>query len=146
MKMSFIKIISVCLFSFMITACKTVAPDPETLPKDISERPADDESRKYDQAQLDILKSAMDAEIAKEKCTDPKEWAFAPIGSKACGGPYSYIAYPKKNEESILAKLGNFKNRMIEHNKKYNLTSDCMLPAEPVSIRCEAGKAVLVYP
>lgn len=146
MKMNLIKIISVCLFSVMITACKTVAPASETLPKDISERPADDESKKYDQAQLDILKSAIDSEIAKEKCTDAKEWAFAPIGAKACGGPYSYIAYPKKNKESILAKLENFKNMMIAHNKKYNLSSDCMLPAEPVSIRCEAGKAVLVYP
>lgn len=146
MKMYLVKIISVCLFSFMITACKTAPPDPETLPKDISERPADDESRKYDQAQLDLLKSAIDAEIAKEKCTDAKEWAFVPIGAKACGGPYSYIAYPKKSEASILAKLENFKNRMIAHNKKYNLTSDCMLPAEPVSIRCQAGKAVLVYP
>ncbi len=146
MKMNFIKIISVCVFSLTITACKTAAPDPETLPKDIAERPADADSRKYDQAQLDILKSAIDAEIEKEKCTDSKEWAFAPIGAKACGGPYSYIAYPKKNEESILAKLENFKNRMIAHNKKYELVSDCMLPAEPVSIRCEAGKAVLVYP
>jgi len=138
--------ISACLFFLMLTSCKTAAPDPETLPKDIAERPADSESRKYDQAQLDILKSSIDGEIASEKCTDASEWAFAPIGAKACGGPYTYIAYPKKKEESILAKLEDFKNRMIAHNKKYDLTSDCTIPAEPVSIRCESGKAVLVYP
>lgn len=146
MKNIFVKFISVCTLALMLFSCKTAAPDPETLPKDISERPVDEDSRKYDQAQLDLLRSIIDNEIAKEKCTDGKKWSFAPIGAKACGGPISYIAYPKSREASILAKLDDFKNKMIAYNKKYSITSDCMLPSEPVSVRCQAGRAILVYP
>ncbi|TDX94325.1 hypothetical protein BCF50_0089 [Chryseobacterium daecheongense] len=135
------------VIAFAIVSCKsTNTADPNTLPKDISERPADENSQKYDNNQLEKIKAGIDSEIAKEKCTDPSEWAFSPIGSKACGGPVTYIAYPKKLEASILPKIQEYTSKMAEYNKKYNITSDCMMANEPTSIRCEDEKAVLVYP
>jgi hypothetical protein len=146
MKTNLIKIFSLCTIVMFTFSCKTSATtDPSNLPKDISERPADEDSQKYDQAQLDQLKSSIDAEIAKEKCNNATEWAFSPIGAKACGGPIGYIAYPKKIEESILVKIEDFKTKMTDYNKKYNITSDCMMAAEPTSVKCQNGKAVLVY-
>ena len=146
MKNNLVKFLSIGVLALMMFSCKTATPDPETLPKDIAERPVDEDSRKYAEAQLEQLRSIIDNEIAKEKCTDGKQWDFAPVGAKACGGPVSYIAYPKSMEASILPKLENFKAKMMAYNKKYSITSDCMLPVEPVSVRCQAGKAVLVYP
>ncbi|MCU7615226.1 hypothetical protein N0B16_12325 [Chryseobacterium sp. GMJ5] len=128
-----------------IISCKTANNDTSTLPKDIAERPVDESSQKYDEAALDKIKSGIESEIAKEKCTNAADWAFAPIGSKACGGPMSYIAYPKKHETSILSKIENYTQKMSEYNKKYSITSDCMMAAEPTSIKCDNGKAVLVY-
>lgn len=128
-----------------LSSCKSANSDTSTLPKDISERPADENSQKYDEAALEKIKSAIESEIAKEGCTRNADWTFAPIGSKSCGGPTGYIAYPKKIETTILPKIESYTQKMSEFNKKYNISSDCMMAAEPTSVRCENGKGVLVY-
>lgn len=147
MKNSFIKHSAIALFgAFTIASCASSnSGDNSNLPKDISERPADESSKKYDEANLDKLKSMIESEIAKEKCTTASEWTFAPIGAKACGGPVSYIAYPKKLEASILRKIESYTQTMSEFNKKYGITSDCMMAAEPTGVKCQGEKAVLVY-
>lgn len=132
--------------AFTISSCRSSnVNDPSTLPKDISERPADENNQKYEGAALDKMKSAIESEIAKEKCTKNADWTFAPIGSKACGGPAGYIAYPKKIETTILPKIESYTQKMSDYNKKYNITSDCMMAPEPTSVRCENGKGVLVF-
>lgn len=134
------------LISIIFTSCKSsAANDTSNLPVDISERPANESSQKYDEAALDKLKSTIDSEIAKEKCTKSSDWTFSPIGAKACGGPVTYIAYPKKSEAEILPMIENYTQKMSDFNKKYNITSDCMMAAEPTSVKCDNGKAILVY-
>lgn len=147
MKNSIIKYSALVLTSAltMSSCASSKSTDNSNLPIDISERPADESSKKYDEANLDKLKSIIESEIAKEKCTSASDWAFAPMGSKACGGPVSYIAYPKKLETSILRKIENYTQTMSEFNKKYGITSDCMMIAEPSGVRCQGEKAVLVY-
>lgn len=148
MKNCFLKIpIFLLLASLSTLSCKSSQNnDTSTLPKDISERPIDEDSKKYDEAQLDKLKAAIESSIAKEKCTDAAAWAFSPLGSKACGGPVSYIAYPKKNETAILPMIEEYAQKMSDYNKKYSITSDCMMAAEPTGVKCQGEKAVLIYP
>ncbi|REC55196.1 hypothetical protein DRF62_07145 [Chryseobacterium piscium] len=147
MKNSIIKYSALVLINaFTMSSCASSNSGNTTnLPIDIADRPADESSKKYDEANLDKLKSIIESEIAKEKCTSASDWAFAPMGSKACGGPVSYIAYPKKLEASILRKIENYTQTMSEFNKKYGITSDCMMIAEPSGLRCQSEKAVLVY-
>lgn len=147
MKNSLIKYSALALISaFTMTSCtSSKSADNTNLPIDILDRPADESSKKYDEANLDKLKSIIESEIAKEKCTSSSDWAFAPMGAKACGGPVSYIAYPKKLETSILTRIENYTQTMSEFNKKYGITSDCMMIAEPSGIRCQDEKAVLIY-
>lgn len=149
MKNLFIQIPALILFSTLtLVSCKAKVDANANLPKDISERPADESSQKYDQAQLDKLRAEIDAEISKEKCTDvtTNEWKPAPMGSKACGGPKSYIAYPIKLEAKILPKIESYNIKEAEFNKKYGITSDCSFVGEPAAIRCINGKAEVVYP
>lgn len=146
MKKAFSSVSIGILFSvFTITSCKTTNNTTETLPKDISEKPLDESSQKNDHAQLEKLKEEITKEIAKEPCADPNEWTFSPMGAKACGGPVSYIAYPKKLETVILPKIQEYTDKMSQYNKNYNIVSDCMMVNEPVSIKCENGQAVLEY-
>lgn len=134
------------LICIVFGSCKSsAANDPSTLPVDISERPANESSQKYDEAALDEIKSDIDAQISDVKCTKSSDWTFAPIGAKACGGPVMYIAYPKKSEATILPLIEKYTQKMSDFNKKYGITSDCMMPAEPVSVRCDNGSPVLVY-
>lgn len=149
MKKLFIQIPFLVLFSSFILHSCTAKVDPNTnLPKDISERPADESSQKYDQAQLDKLRAEIEGEITKEKCTDAttNEWKPAPIGTKACGGPKSYVAYPAKSEAQILPKIESYNKKEAEFNQKYSITSDCSFVGEPAGIRCVNGKAEVVYP
>lgn len=149
MKKLLIQVPALVLFSFFaVTSCKAKIDNTANLPKDIAERPADENSQKYDQAQLDKLKAEIDAEISKEKCTDAttNEWKPAPMGSKACGGPKYYVAYPAKMEATILPKIESYNAKEAEFNKKYNITSDCSFVGEPAGIRCVNGKAEVVYP
>lgn len=138
-----IPVLILCTALFMASCSSTKNMDAN-LPKDISERPADENSQKYEQAQLDKLKASIESEIAKEKCTDPTEWTFAPMGAKACGGPQLYIAYPKKLETSILPKINDYTEKVKAFNQKYGIMSDCMLIIAPTSIKCVNGKAELV--
>lgn len=97
MKNSLIKFSAIALISaFTITSCKSANSGDTNLPKDISERPADESSKKYDEANLDKLKSIIESEIAKEKCTAASEWTFAPMGAKACGGLFHILLILKK--------------------------------------------------
>lgn len=138
---------AVLIASLTMASCKSAqSNDPADMPKDISERPADESSQKYDEAQLDKMKASIESMTIKEKCTNAADWAFSPLGTKACGGPVSYIAYPKKNEATILPKIEEYTQKMSEFNKKYNITSDCMMAAEPTGVKCQAEKAVLIYP
>lgn len=130
--------------SLTFVSCGTAKTAATNLPKDISERPADEESQKYEQAQLDKVKASIQSEISKEKCTDANEWTFAPMGAKACGGPQFYIAYPKKMETTILTKINDYTEKVKAFNQKYQLTSDCMMINEPTGIKCVNGKAELV--
>lgn len=128
-----------------VLSCKSTAPDPATLPKDIAERPVDEASQKYDGAQLDKMRVAIEMMASKEKCSDASQWTFSPIGMKACGGPVSYLAFPKKHETEIRERIEDYNNRMSAFNKKYGIVSDCMMAAEPKGVKCQNEKAVLIY-
>jgi hypothetical protein len=145
MKNLFLKI-SALVFcaSLTLVSCNTAKNANANLPKDIAERPADENSQKYDQAQLDKIKASIETEISKEKCADANEWTFAPMGAKACGGPQSYVAYPKKLEATILPKINDYTEKVKAFNQKYNIMSDCMMIMPPTSIKCVNGKAELV--
>lgn len=132
-------------FALTVSSCKSTNTVDPNLPTDISDRPSDENSQKYDEAALEKLRAGIEAEISKEKCTNAEEWAFSPMGSKACGGPVSYVAYPKKSEAKILPRIEEYTQKMAAYNKKYNLLSDCMLVMPPNGIKCEAGKPVFIY-
>ncbi len=129
---------------FALVSCNTSKNINTNLPKDISERPADEDSQKYEQAQLDKLKASIESEASREKCTSASEWTFAPMGAKACGGPQQYIAYPKKIETTILPRIEEYTQKVKAFNEKYNIISDCMMVMPPTSVKCINGKAQLI--
>lgn len=130
----------------LFVSCGSAKDVDANLPKDISERPVDESSQKYDQAQLDQLRASIESEVTKEKCTNASAWAFAPMGAKACGGPQLYIAYPKKMETVILERINDYTEKVKAFNQKYGVISDCMMVNPPTGIKCISGKAELINP
>ncbi|MCQ4035431.1 hypothetical protein [Kaistella montana] len=129
-----------------LAACQSnkTAVEPETLPKDIALKPDNNLSQQQDKEKLTQLIKEIETMATAQTCTNASDWKFTAIGSKPCGGPSSYIAYPAQLEETILPKIQNFTELQSAFNKKYGLISDCAMVMPPTGIVCENGKAVLV--
>ncbi|WP_299761858.1 hypothetical protein [uncultured Dokdonia sp.] len=84
--------------------------------------------------------------MVDEPCTDETAWEFVAYGSKACGGPQGYIAYPTTIDvEAFLLMVENYTTEEAIYNANHGIGSTCDVPAEPIDVICEDGAAVLVY-
>ena len=130
----------------LLSGCtaKKAQENTDNLPKDISLKPENNLTQQADQQQLSLLIKEIDSMVQRETCDGSANFAFTAIGAKPCGGPSSYIAYPKKMASEILPKVQKFTEMQSAFNKKYKLMSDCAIVSEPTEIKCEDGKAVLV--
>lgn len=142
--MKYVVMIAMSVLTLASCSSKNKLVEEETLPKDIALKPDNHFIQENDQVQMKSLMKEIDSLIGTESCTDAADWKFTAIGSKACGGPSSYIAYPIKLEEEVLPKVSQFTSMQSTFNTKYGLMSDCAMVLPPAEIRCENGKAVLV--
>lgn len=136
-------VIAIALLS--LGSCKSKKLiDPETLPKDAALKPDNNMIQQADREKLSALVKEIETLASAEICTNASDWSYVAIGSKPCGGPSSYIAYPKKLETEILQKITHFTQLQSAYNTKYGLMSDCMMVQPPSGIQCVDGKAVLM--
>jgi hypothetical protein len=79
-------------------------------------------------------------------CNNSSDWAYTSFGSKPCGGPSGYIAYPNSiNRVEFLALVEQYRQATEVYNQNWGLISDCAIMIAPKDIVCEDGKPVLVY-
>ena len=143
--MKTVLIVAFATLSLFACKSKNTVENTDNLPKDIALKPENNLMQQADQQQLSSLIKEIDLMVQGEKCDGSlSDWTFTAIGAKPCGGPSSYIAYPKKREVEILPKVQKFTEMQSAFNKKYKLMSDCAIVPEPTEIKCEEGKAVLV--
>ncbi|WP_299675448.1 hypothetical protein [uncultured Dokdonia sp.] len=110
--------------------------------------PDDDVGPENQEEDLELLQElfAEITVIADQSCTDETLWEFVPYGSKACGGPQGYIAYPTTIDvETFLLLVENYTTEESIYNATYGIGSTCDVTAEPIAVICEDGAAVLVY-
>ena len=109
-----------------------------------SSKISENSSKTADEAYLQKLSTEISSLATEMPCSE--DWKFTAIGSKPCGGPAGYIAYsPKIDTTCFLQKVAAFTEESRKFNEKYQRISDCSLQAPPKSVKCEGGKAVLVY-
>src|SRR5690606_2366854 len=79
-------------------------------------------------------------------CENEEDWRPQALGSKACGGPQEYVAYPEAVDSSgkLLDHIKKYTESESEYNKKHNVISDCMFVTSPVGVRCVDGKPEFV--
>ncbi len=146
------KSILFCFAIFALSACKSkkVMEVTDRLPKDIALMPERDysskngEERAKDEENMQKLRTEIEHKIATINCNNPNDWRISPLGSKPCGGPASFIAYPIKIEEEVLPKITEFNRQSSAFNLKYGIVSDCAVVPAPSGVKCENGKAVLL--
>ena len=97
--------------------------------------------RKDLDTQLEKLKTIANA----VPCVNTDDWKITPIGSKACGGPASFMAYSNTIEVTdFLTKIENLKKAEDAYNRKWGIISNCALVTKPSGVVCEEGKAIFV--
>lgn len=79
-------------------------------------------------------------------CVDANDWSITPYGSKACGGPQGYLAYPNSIDvNSFLDKVNQYNQEENDYNIKWGIVSTCDVIAQPKDVQCQNGKPVLIY-
>ncbi len=83
--------------------------------------------------------------VSTTTCNDPLLWSFTAIGSKACGGPDGYIAFPKEIASSFVERVQKYNSEKENFNKRWSVISDCAYALPPSRVDCKDGKPELVY-
>ena len=78
-------------------------------------------------------------------CTGSGQCRTMEFGSKACGGPQSYLVYSTATTDSaaLLILVKQFNALQDEMNRKYRRISDCGLPPRP-RVGCVDGRCAEV--
>ncbi|HLR00615.1 MAG TPA: hypothetical protein VK102_09575 [Sphingobacterium sp.] len=104
------------------------------------------DGQEADRKHLENLKTKIENKVQDVECEDAEGWDYTALGSKACGGPQEYIAYPLSiDTEEFLSLVEEYTNAEAEYNSKYGITSDCSETPVPTGVQCENGEPVLVY-
>lgn len=84
--------------------------------------------------------------VATATCSDNSQCNYIALGSKPCGGPWEYLAYPSTMNTGLLFEQVNIYNlKENQFNKKWNIISDCMFVSPPIRVDCINNKCVAVY-
>lgn len=79
-------------------------------------------------------------------CDNSENWTFTPYGSKACGGPQWFVAYPNTIDTSgFLRKIETYTKAERDYNIKWSVFSTCDLVSPPKEVICENGFPVLKF-
>ena len=95
--------------------------------------------------QLNLMLVNLQTNSSDISCTNPAEWKFVAIGSRACGGPSGFIGYHVSEEAFILSLVEAYTNAEENFNEKWGIISPCDIITAPKGIACVDGKAVLTY-
>ena len=93
-----------------------------------------------DDQKLEQLGKEIEAFAKNKACSGGDNCRSMPMGSRACGGPSSYIIYSlsKTDEKQLSDKVKQYTDLQKELNIKYNRTSDCSLLMPP-TVDCLNG-------
>lgn len=99
-----------------------------------------------EQQQLDALYQELISIAGSVPCTNSENWTFIAVGSKGCGGPFSYLAYPLSIDTiSFLEKVSYFTSEQEKYNAKWNPISNCLAVQPPTDVVCTDGKPTFIY-
>ncbi len=128
-----IMILSVLLFQFFTISCEMLESD-------------NNKTQQEDLSELIAHKEYILSLVASTSCTTNSQCEYLALGSKPCGGPWSYLAYPSSMDTRLLREqVAIYNLKENQYNQKWNITSDCMFVSPPIRVDCINNKCVAVY-
>ncbi|MEL0455176.1 hypothetical protein WJN01_02965 [Flavobacteriaceae bacterium SZ-1-7] len=99
-----------------------------------------------EQTELNNLKSEIEALANTSVCNETSECKFIGLGSKPCGGPWSYLIYSTSiDTEQLEQMVANYNQLEAEFNTRWGIVSDCAFASPPSSVNCENNTCIAVY-
>ncbi len=95
------------------------------------------------QATLQDLTAQIDRIIGDATCELTDQCRVIAVGSKPCGGPWSYRPYSTLNTDmsSLEITVQRYNERQKEFNQRTGAISDCMFVTQP-TVQCVSGRCV----
>lgn len=110
------------------------------------EKSSTQDPQERDRKHLSEMLEDIHAIVDTVECVDESQWTFTPIGSKACGGPQSHLAYPLSiDTAAFMDQVRQYTEAEHDYNIAYKITSSCDVVAPPAEVTCEDGKPKLIY-
>jgi hypothetical protein len=92
------------------------------------------------------LQSEITALAESSVCNESVQCSYIAFGSKACGGPTSFLLYSTSiNVNELTSKVAVFNQMQRDFNQKYGIISDCSIVIPPSSLVCENNKCKAIY-
>jgi hypothetical protein len=103
-------------------------------------------SQEEDLAALNLLNNDIEQLISTATCSENTNCEYIAFGSKACGGPTSYLVYSTSiNVELLKEKVAEYNEKEDLYNNKWGIFSDCSVVSPPNSVTCQNGKCTAIY-
>lgn len=95
---------------------------------------------------LNTSKIAIENLAATSICNENTSCKFIALGSKPCGGPWSYLVYSTSIDVEKLEKMvETYNKKEAEFNAKWGAFSDCAYAMPPTRVNCENNTCIAVY-
>ena len=95
---------------------------------------------------LQDLKIVIEDYASSSICSDEFECRYIAFGSKACGGPWSYLIYTTSIDTLELQTLvTDYNERENDYNLNCGATSDCSVPIAPAGFTCEDNLCIPTF-
>ena len=103
-------------------------------------------TQEEERAELNTLKSEIEDLANTSVCNETSECKFIGLGSKPCGGPWSYLIYSTSiDTENLENMVADYNQKELDFNAKWGVVSDCALTQQPSSIKCENNTCIAVF-
>lgn len=103
-------------------------------------------TKEKDQKELTTLKQTIEDLADTSVCNENTECKFIAFGSKACGGPKSYLIYSTSIDVGKLKTLvESYNQKDADFNRKHGIISDCAVVNPPTSLSCKNNICMAIY-
>ena len=103
-------------------------------------------SKEEDLAELTALQEEIELLIDSGVCSENSDCEYIAFGSKACGGPKTYLVFSTSiNVVLLQQKVATYNVHENAYNQKWGIISDCAYLLPPTSVACINGKCTAVY-
>lgn len=99
-----------------------------------------------DKKELASLKKTIEDLASASVCNETTECKFIALGTKPCGGAWSYLVYSTSIDvEELEALVEAYNQKNADFNTTYGVISDCSAVMPPTGLKCENNTCVPIY-